>query len=124
MGTPPNALGNLKEKILRAIAMAYPFSPEEVKATYDWLKSYDALISLCERAVQNGLATMQLPESLTELDKAKVFVVWDPLYEEVVSAHRTEKGAQVRCDQKDKEPRHGYIRGGHHHSYDEYEVED
>lgn len=34
--------------------------------------------------------------------KAKVFVVWDQLYERVISAHWTEKGAADKCRQENE----------------------
>ena len=51
----------------------------------------------------------------------KIFVVFDPLYERVISAHKTEKGAGDRCfNLNDKETRVVHYL----FEYDEYELED
>lgn len=32
------------------------------------------------------------------------WVIWDPLYEKVISVHKSEEGADKRCEQLNKEP--------------------
>ena len=54
----------------------------------------------------------------------KIFVVWDLLYEEVVSVHKTEEGAIQRCKEKDEKDKHGETRDSYLHEYDEFELED
>lgn len=54
----------------------------------------------------------------------KVWVVYDPLYEEVVSVHSTQEGAHKRCDELDKKDKYGQWRDSYTHTCDEYEVED
>ena len=60
----------------------------------------------------------------------KVYVIWDPLYEEVVSVHKAEAGAHKQLDEWDgKLPDKG--GGENRHSqetywfeYDEFEVKE
>ncbi len=53
----------------------------------------------------------------------KIFIVWDPLYEEAISAHRTEKGAHKRMAEKDEKDSCGNKRNCYWHEYDEFELE-
>ena len=49
----------------------------------------------------------------------KVYVKWDPLYEEVVCVHKTETGHREACDKIRNENRDCYTL-----EYDEYEVQE
>lgn len=48
----------MKDKILELIVLHYPFPFEEIKEVYDRLKSFDAVIILCEAATHNGFTTL------------------------------------------------------------------
>ncbi len=53
----------------------------------------------------------------------KVYVVWDPYLEEVVSAHKTEEGAWKGIEKANEKA--GRIPGEHTcHEFDEFELED
>lgn len=48
----------MKDRILELIALNYPFSFEEIKEVYDRLKSFDAVIILCEAASHQGYTSL------------------------------------------------------------------
>jgi hypothetical protein len=54
----------------------------------------------------------------------KVYVVWDPLVEEVVSVHKTQDGAEKKAEEKDKSDVLGEKRESYFHEWGEFELED
>lgn len=44
----------LKNRILTEIFNEYPFSISDIAVSYEWLRSYDALLAACEFASKNG----------------------------------------------------------------------
>ena len=46
-----------------------------------------------------------------------VWVVWDPLYEKVTSVHKSEAGADKKCERLNKEPE----RINYHYPYENSE---
>lgn len=44
----------LKDKLLATIAAAYPFPLEDVRIAYNVVGSFDAVIRVCQAAVQMG----------------------------------------------------------------------
>lgn len=53
----------------------------------------------------------------------KVYVVWDPICERVISVHKTKEGAWKGMEKADKEAGRD-SEGIHLHEYDEFELED
>jgi hypothetical protein len=56
----------------------------------------------------------------------KVYVVWDPLYEEVISVHKTEEGAWARVEERNKKDKYGndIWKGRPLHEYEDFELEE
>ena len=51
-----------------------------------------------------------------------VWIIYDPLLEKVVSAHKTEEGADNRCDELNEKEKRDY--GYYPYENDWYELED
>ena len=59
------------------------------------------------------------------LMRKTVWVVWDPLYERVISVHETEKGADNRCEKENKKDNRWDERGrAYLFECDEFELEE
>ena len=55
----------------------------------------------------------------------KVWIVWDPLHERVVSAHKTEEGANKRRIIEDEKDDKIYGAPNYYiHNYNQFELED
>lgn len=57
-------------------------------------------------------------------EPVKVYVVYDPLYEEVISVHWSEDGAIKKCNEVDNEERYGEKRTSYYCEFDVFEVLD
>jgi len=51
-----------------------------------------------------------------------IWIVWDPLYEKVISAHKSEMGADKKCEQLNKEPER--INSTYLYENNEFELEE
>ena len=58
-----------------------------------------------------------------EKEISTVWVVWDPLYEKVISVHKTEKGADKRCEKLNKKENR-YQENTYWYENAEFELED
>lgn len=56
----------------------------------------------------------------------RIYVVYDSLYEEVISVHKTEEGARKRCEEKndEREKEKGQPCTAYCIGYDDFELED
>ncbi len=57
------------------------------------------------------------------MDEMIVYVVYDPLYEEVISVHKTETTANARAGEKDKKDRMGEKRESYYHEVEGFVIE-
>lgn len=49
---------NLTNDILQKIAISYPFTFEEIRICFEFVKSFDATIKLCEATVDLGMSSI------------------------------------------------------------------
>lgn len=63
---------NLTNDILQRIAISYPFTFEEVRIGFEFVKSFDATIKLCEAAVDLGMSSI-IPLIQVNYSKKEIF---------------------------------------------------
>lgn len=62
-------------------------------------------------------------KAIANKEISTVWIVWDPLYEKVMSAHKTEKAADKRCaDLNEKDDR--YKENTYWYENEEFKLED
>ena len=54
----------------------------------------------------------------------EIYIVYDPLLDKVISAHKSENGAAKRCQQEDDKDNRSCSGGYYWHKYDKYILED